>query len=93
VTGQQLLADHGAAPVTISGTLSTGAAGQQVIIAHRNLQGEPIWDERTVTTGASGRFTTKWRVGNSSVFVAQWLGEHHQTGAGSRALTILTPSL
>jgi photosystem II stability/assembly factor-like uncharacterized protein len=93
VTGRQLLADHGAAPVTISGTLSTGAAGQQVIISHRNLQGEPFWDERTVTTGAGGRFTTKWRVGSSSVFVAQWLGGHHQTGAGSRALTIFTPSL
>jgi photosystem II stability/assembly factor-like uncharacterized protein len=91
ITGHELLAGHGAAVVTVEGTLSTGAAGERVILAHRSLRGT-IWDNRLVTTGPGGRFVTRWSVGSSSVFVAQWVGDPGQTGAGSRPLTITTPS-
>jgi hypothetical protein len=77
--------------VTVEGALSTGAAGERVILAHRSLRGT-IWDNRLVTTGPGGRFSTRWSVGSSSVFVAQWVGDPGQTGAGSRPLTITTPS-
>jgi len=91
ITGHQLLAGHGAAAVTVAGTLSTGASGEHVIVAHRSLRGT-IWDNRVVTTGPGGRFVTRWSVGSSSVFVAQWVGDPGQTGAGSRPLTITTRS-
>jgi photosystem II stability/assembly factor-like uncharacterized protein len=91
ITGHQLLAGHGAAAVTVEGTLSTGAAGERVIVAHRSLRGT-IWDNRLVTTGPGGHFVTRWSVGSSSVFVAPWVGDPGQTGAGSRPLTITAPS-
>ena len=91
ITGHELLAGHGVATVTVSGTLSNGAAGERVIVAHRSLRGS-YWENRLVTTGPGGRFSTHWSIGSSSLFVAQWIGEPGQTGAGSRALTITTPS-
>jgi hypothetical protein len=91
ITGHQLLAGHGATSVTVEGTLSTGAAGEPVIVAHRSLQGT-IWDNRLATTGPGGRFATRWSVGSSSVFVAQWVGDPGQTGAGSRPLIVTAPS-
>jgi photosystem II stability/assembly factor-like uncharacterized protein len=91
ITRREMLAGHGSVHVTVSGTLSTGAAGQRVIVAERSVE-RPYWYSRLITTGPGGRFRTRWLIARSSVFVAQWLGDPGQTGAGSRALTITTPS-
>jgi photosystem II stability/assembly factor-like uncharacterized protein len=91
ITARELLAHHGALSVTISGTVSTHAAGETVILGRLNLQGA-FWDSRLLRTGPGGRFTMRWRIGASSAFVAQWIGGPGQTGAGSRPITITVSS-
>jgi hypothetical protein len=90
ISGRELFIDHGSVRVTVSGALSTGVAGQRVIVAERDLRGSS-WNSRMLTTGAGGRFSARWLLHGSSIFVAQWIGEPGQTGAGSRPLRITAP--
>jgi photosystem II stability/assembly factor-like uncharacterized protein len=87
ISPRELEADHGGVPVTVSGRLSTGAAGQRVVVGVRELRGG-YWEAQVVTTGAEGEFSIHQRIGTSKVFVAQWLGGFTHSGAGSPALTI-----
>jgi hypothetical protein len=91
IGGRELRADHGAVPVALAGALSSGASGEHVVVARRDLHGF-YWTEHVVTTGVGGHFSTRWQIGTSSAFVAYWIGAPGQTGAGSRGLTITVPS-
>jgi photosystem II stability/assembly factor-like uncharacterized protein len=74
--------------VTVNGTLSGALGGEQIVVSRRSLAGGP-WQHQEVVAGANGgSFTTSWRIGSSSVFVAQWAGASGHPGAGSTVLSV-----
>jgi photosystem II stability/assembly factor-like uncharacterized protein len=74
--------------VTVSGTLPGAVGGEQIVVSRRDVSGSR-WIHQTVTAGANGgSFTTSWKIGRSSVVVAQWAGDSGRRGAGSVPLTI-----
>jgi hypothetical protein len=58
-----------------------------MLVASRPLRGG-TWRTQTVRVAANGSFTTQWRIGSSTVFVAQWDGGDERTGAGSTVVTV-----
>jgi photosystem II stability/assembly factor-like uncharacterized protein len=81
-----LKAAHGV--VTVNGTLSGALGGEEVVVSRRSLAGGE-WQHQEVVAGANGgSFTTSWRIGSSSVFVAQWAGASGRPGAGSTVLRV-----
>lgn len=91
VSERELFKHHGAVRVTITGKLSTGAAGARIVVSRRPLEGW-MWRRKVVRSTAGGRFSTSWPVGRTSVFVAQWAGGERHSGVGSRPLTITVHS-
>ncbi len=74
--------------VTVNGTLSGAIGGEQIVVSRRSLAGGE-WQRQEVVAGANGgSFTTSWRIGSSSVFVAQWAGASGRPGAGSTVLSV-----
>ena len=68
------------ATVRLSGRLSSAAAGRPVRLWARS---RGRWASRALRTGAGGRFTTTWRIGSATAFVAQATGDSVRPGAGS----------
>jgi photosystem II stability/assembly factor-like uncharacterized protein len=74
--------------VRIDGVLAGAQGGERIVVSRRNLSGGP-WQHQVATAGANGgSFTTTWRIGGSSVFVAQWAGDSGRASLGSRVLRI-----
>jgi hypothetical protein len=74
--------------VIVNGTLTGALGGEEVVVSRRNLSGGS-WQHQEVVAGANGgSFTTSWRIGSSSVFVAQWAGASGRPGAGSTVLSV-----
>jgi photosystem II stability/assembly factor-like uncharacterized protein len=72
--------------ITVSGRVTPAAGGEQVVVARRSEGG---WGRITATVASNGTFATQWRVGRTSVFVAQILGDADHAGAGTRELRIV----
>ena len=74
--------------VTVTGTLSPTAGGDQVTVSYRP-GGSSNWRSQTVKVAANGNFTTSWRLSKgSNLFVAQWLGNFKSAGDGTAALNV-----
>ena len=73
--------------IRLTGNVKGAAAGSRVLIARR-LRGEAVWDQRLVTVAPDGTFRTSWRIGRTTRYVAQWIGDDDQAGDGSRPLTV-----
>jgi hypothetical protein len=73
--------------VKVTGRLSPAEGGEQMLVASRPLRGGR-WRTQTVRVAANGSFTTQWRIGSSTVFVAQWDGDDQRTGVGSKVVTV-----
>jgi photosystem II stability/assembly factor-like uncharacterized protein len=83
-----LRAAHGSVEVTVNGTLTGAQGGEEIVVSRRGLTGGE-WQHQEVVAGANGgSFTTSWRIGSSSVFVAQWAGASGRPGAGSTVLSV-----
>jgi len=76
---------HRPGVVTIRGMLRPPVAGARVTVARRSRGG---WKRRHVRTDARGRFTSRWRVGRTSAFAAQWTGDGLYRAAGTGELRI-----
>ena len=86
LTRRRLRGQHGM--VTLDGVLTGAQGGEQIVVSRRNLRGGN-WQHQTVTAGANGgSFTTSWRIGASSVFVAQWAGDSGRASLGSKVLRV-----
>jgi photosystem II stability/assembly factor-like uncharacterized protein len=73
--------------VKVTGRLRPAEGGEQMLVASRALRGGR-WRTQTVRVAANGSFTTQWRIGSSTVFVAQWDGDDQRTGVGSKVITV-----
>jgi photosystem II stability/assembly factor-like uncharacterized protein len=73
--------------VKVTGRLRPAEGGEQMLVASRPLSGG-TWRTQTVRVAANGSFTTQWRIGSSTVFVAQWDGDDQRTGVGSKVVTV-----
>ncbi len=74
--------------VRISGVLKGAIGGETVVVARRNLSGGP-WQEQRVVVGANGgSFATTWHISQTSLFVAEWVGDSGRPGQGSSVLTV-----
>jgi photosystem II stability/assembly factor-like uncharacterized protein len=86
LTRRALKAAHGT--VVVNGTLAGAVGGEQVVVSRRNISGGS-WEHQVVIAGANGgSFTTSWRIGAPSMFVAQWSGDSGRPGLGSKVLRI-----
>jgi photosystem II stability/assembly factor-like uncharacterized protein len=86
-TKRKLKAVHHSLRVT--GTLAGALGGEQIVVSRRNVAGG-AWQHQVVVAGANGgSFTTTWRVDQSSVFVAQWVGDSGRPGQGSTPLKVI----
>jgi photosystem II stability/assembly factor-like uncharacterized protein len=82
----KLAAAHG--HVQLKGLLSPALAGESVVVSYRTA-GTALWQHRTVTVAAGGRFSlTVAGIRASTVFVAQWSGAGGVAGAGSVAVNL-----
>lgn len=87
LTKRKLRRAHGM--IRIDGVLQGAQGGEQIVVSRRNLAGG-AWQHQTATAGANGgSFTTTWRAGASSVFVAQWAGDSGRASLGSRVLRVV----
>jgi photosystem II stability/assembly factor-like uncharacterized protein len=68
--------------VTVTGRLRP-AVGRETVVVSAGALGR-----RTVTVGADGRFTLRYRLGATTRVVAHWGGDGVRAGAGSAVLTI-----
>jgi photosystem II stability/assembly factor-like uncharacterized protein len=74
--------------VTVNGSLPGAVGGEEIIVSRRDLNGSS-WSSQIVAAGANGgNFTTSWKIGRTSVFVAQWAGDSGRRGAGSTPLVL-----
>ena len=73
---------HAPTTISIAGTVAGAAAGSTVLVSRR-FRGESVWDHKLAPVTASGTFTTRWRLTQTSTFVAQWLGDDDQAGDGT----------
>jgi hypothetical protein len=72
----------------VNGTLTGAVGGEQVVVSRRDVSGG-LWEHQVVIAGANGgSFTTSWRIGRPSLFVAQWPGDSGRPGLGSKVLRI-----
>jgi photosystem II stability/assembly factor-like uncharacterized protein len=71
--------------ITLSGRVTPASGGEQVVVARRSRGG---WGRITVTVASNGTFATQWRIGDTSSFVAQILGDADHAGAGTRELRV-----
>src|SRR4051812_7187714 len=76
-----------ATTVKVMGRLGPTEGREQMLVASRAASGG-AWRTQTVRVAANGSFTTQWRIGSSTVFVAQWDGDDQRTGVGSRVLRV-----
>ena len=76
---------RGSGRVRIDGRLTPHEGGEIVRVAMRSSGG---WSSQSVEVAADGTFTTSWRVRRTSVFVAQWRGDHDHAGDGTAALKV-----
>jgi photosystem II stability/assembly factor-like uncharacterized protein len=79
--------------VKVTGRLRPADGGERVIVSRtaadpRQRKGSIDWDFKSAPVGPDGRFRTTWSVRRPSTFVAQWPGDGHRMGAGSRALKV-----
>jgi hypothetical protein len=58
-----------------------------MLVASRPLRGG-TWRTQTVRVAANGSFTTQWRIGSNTAFVAQWDGDDQRTGVGSKVAIV-----
>lgn len=65
-----------------------GARGGDVVRVARRERGESGWVHQDAVVASNGRFTTRWRVARTAVFVAQWAGDQDSAGDGSRAVSV-----
>jgi hypothetical protein len=77
----------------VRGRLSPAVGGEQVIVSSteadpRRRHGAVDWRFKTARVRSDGRFTSRWRVRRTSVFVAQWTGDGQIRGAGSKVLKV-----
>jgi photosystem II stability/assembly factor-like uncharacterized protein len=73
--------------IKVTGRLSGAEGGEQVVVAMRGAKLNK-WRQQVVTAAANGSFTTSWKVGGTSYFVAQWSGDDARAGDGSNLLTV-----
>lgn len=86
LTRRALRAAHGMA--VVNGTLTGAVGGEQVVVSRRDLS-SGSWQHQVVIAGANGgSFTTSWRIGGASIFVAQWAGDSGRPGLGSKILKV-----
>jgi photosystem II stability/assembly factor-like uncharacterized protein len=70
--------------VRLVGLLSPALGGETVTVSHRTIGGS--WHSRDVTVSSSGTFAvTVSGVSQTTDFVAQWIGEGAESGAGTPA--------
>ena len=73
--------------VRLLGRLSPALGGATVVVSHRAIGGS--WHINDVTVTSSGTFTlTVGGVTQTTDFVAQWLGEGAESGAGTQAVRL-----
>ncbi|HET7856100.1 MAG TPA: hypothetical protein VFL41_06545 [Gaiellaceae bacterium] len=73
------------ARVVVGGRLSPADGGEEIVVA-RLARGR--WSVQLATAASNGSFSTRWRLDDTSVFVAQVLGDADHAGAGTRPLTV-----
>jgi photosystem II stability/assembly factor-like uncharacterized protein len=73
--------------IRLSGSVKGAAPGSRVLIARR-LRGEAVWDQRLAAVAPDGTFRTTWRIGRTTRYVAQWIGDDDQAGDGSSTHTV-----
>jgi photosystem II stability/assembly factor-like uncharacterized protein len=71
--------------ITVSGRLSTAAAGEQAVMSMR-VSG--LWRSQVATVASNGTFVTRWRVSKRAVLVAHVLGTADHIGAGTKPLVV-----
>jgi hypothetical protein len=72
----------------ITGRLSP-ARGNELVTVSALPPGATRWQHQTVRTGATGAFTTSWRLRRGTTrLVAQWPGDFASTGDGSAVLSV-----
>jgi photosystem II stability/assembly factor-like uncharacterized protein len=77
-----------ATTIKVTGKL-TGAQGNERVAVLYRKPGKTSWSRKMATVGASGTFTTSWKVAKgANQFVAQWAGDFHFKGDGSPVLTV-----
>jgi photosystem II stability/assembly factor-like uncharacterized protein len=77
-----------AATITVSGRLRTPRQRFELVVSML-APGATRWSHQDVTADSDGTFSSSWRVRRGTTrFVAQWIGDVHSGGAGSRALTV-----
>jgi hypothetical protein len=75
------------ATIQVTGMLSPAKGGEQVVVSMRGSR-LVRWRRQVVTVASDGSFTTSWKVGSTSYFVAQWHGDGDRRGDGSTAVTV-----
>ncbi len=71
--------------VHLAGHLGPASGGETVTVSHRTIGG--AWRSRDVTVSSSGTFAlTVSGVSQTTDFVAQWIGEGTESGAGTPAV-------
>jgi hypothetical protein len=73
--------------IRLSGSVKGAAPGSRVLIARR-LRGEAVGDQRLAAVAPDGTFRTTWRIGRTTRYVAQWIGDDDQAGDGSSTHTV-----
>jgi photosystem II stability/assembly factor-like uncharacterized protein len=79
--------------VAIEGSLSPAAGGEQVVVSKtsadpRGRHGANDWSFKLARVRSDGTFSTRWKVRQTSVFVAQWTGDGRRSGAGSKVVKV-----
>jgi hypothetical protein len=75
------------ATIQVTGKLSPAEGGEQVVVSMRGAK-LTRWRQQVVTVAANGSFTTRWKVGATSYFIAQWSGDDTRAGDGSKLLEV-----
>lgn len=77
-----------AATIKVTGKL-TGAQGSERVAVLYRKPGTTRWTSKMATVGASGTFTTSWKVAKgANRFVAQWAGDSRLRGDGAPLLAV-----
>jgi photosystem II stability/assembly factor-like uncharacterized protein len=72
--------------IVLTGRLGSAVGGERVVVsARRGGSLLPV----VVTVASNGTFTTRWRVKDRAVFVAQALGDADHAGVGTAPLTVV----
>jgi photosystem II stability/assembly factor-like uncharacterized protein len=79
--------------VTIEGRLSPAFGGEQLTVSKatadpRRRDTGTDWSFKSARVRSNGRFSTRWTIRRTSVFVAQWTGDGERSGTGSRAIKV-----